>query len=1056
MKKDAASCPLCHFDNPADTLFCGKCGTKLGTSGAPPYSGTMTVTAPAPGFRRGQVIAARYEIIEDLGQGGMGRVYRVEDTKVHEEIALKLIKPEIAQDRKVIERFSHELKVARKISHRNVCRMYDLSEAEGSPFITMEYVPGEDLRSLLRRIGRLPEDKVLAIGRQVADGLAEAHRLGVVHRDLKPGNIMVDREGNAKIMDFGIARSAKSKAVTATGLIIGTPDYMSPEQAEAKEVDRRSDIYSLGVILYEMATGRLPFEGETALAVAMKHKSEKPRDPRGLDPRVSAALSQLILKCLEKGKADRFQTAAELGAALKALEGLSAAERTKPWRTPSPSKEITGTFRLRKLIVPALAVAILAALGLVLSRLVFKTAPVERSIAVIDFQNMTGDADYDYLRIAIPNLLITSLEQSKYLQVATFERLRDLLRQQGKAKVDAIDSDLGFELCRLDHVEALVLGSYTKAGETFATDVKIYEVKSRKMMKSFTAQGVGAQSILDKQIAQLSREISRGVGISQRAVAETKNLMAQMPTASIDAYKAYLTGHEKLQKMDFEEARKDLEKAVELDPQFALAYYDLRSVFFQTGKLLEARAALAKAHELSARAPEKDRLYIGAQWASSREGDPEKRFRILQEIAAGYPKEKDIHLDLSIAYTRRMMFPEAFAEAEKGLALDPRWNAILNQLGYIHLASGDPAKAEQAFKKAIDAAPGEPNPRGSLGELYFRTGRLDDAIEAYKRALEVKPDHGSEEIIAYIEAIRGRYREALGWIDQLILMARTDDQKSRGYWWKAVYDHISGRRAQAQAEMERYRRFSESGGTESLIALSNALYGKAVLLFDSGDYEDAVRSFSQGQQVILDAYRSTKAAPFIEALISFERDLMAGFVAAREGRLEAARAKIEAAGAAWPGSERARLGRDDVLEQALIRLRAEVLVAEGKPAEAIALMERESDLPIPGFGMTLYLSGALFLNFPLDQDVVPRAYEKMGDVDKAIEAYRELITFDPKGPDRRLRNPIYHYRLAKLYEAKGFEGQAAVEYRRLLDLWKDADPDIPELGDAKERLGMSR
>jgi serine/threonine protein kinase len=235
---------------------------------------------------------------------------------------------------------------------------------------------------------------------------------------------MIDKHGNAKIMDFGIARSTKSKAVTATGLIIGTPDYMSPEQAEAKEVDGRSDIYSLGVVLYEMATGRLPFEGETALAVAMKHKSEKPRDPRDLDPRVSAALSQLILKCLEKGQADRFQTAAELGAALKALEGLSAAERMKPWRTPSPSKEITVTFRLRKLIVPALAVAVLAALGLVLSRLVFKAAPIERSIAVIDFQNMTGDADYDYLRIAIPNLLITGLEQSKYLQVATFERLR--------------------------------------------------------------------------------------------------------------------------------------------------------------------------------------------------------------------------------------------------------------------------------------------------------------------------------------------------------------------------------------------------------------------------------------------------------------------------------------------------------------------------------------------------------------------------------------------------------------------------------------------------------
>jgi serine/threonine protein kinase len=276
-------------------------------------------------------------------------------------------------------------------------------------------VQGEDLRSLLKRIGRLPEDKVLAIARQVADGLAEAHHLGVVHRDLKPGNIMVDREGNAKIMDFGIARSTKAKAVTATGMIIGTPDYMSPEQAEAREIDGRSDIYSLGVVLYEMTTGQVPFEGETALAVAMKHKSERPRDPREFNPHVSVALSRLILKCLEKEKEKRFQTAAELSTEIKALEGLPTAERMKPRRKTLTPREITVTLRLRRFLIPALAVIVLASAGLVLSRIFLKPKAVERSVAVINFQNQTGDAACDYLRSAIPNLLITSLEQSKYL-----------------------------------------------------------------------------------------------------------------------------------------------------------------------------------------------------------------------------------------------------------------------------------------------------------------------------------------------------------------------------------------------------------------------------------------------------------------------------------------------------------------------------------------------------------------------------------------------------------------------------------------------------------------
>ena len=187
MDNKNASCPLCHFDNPADTFFCGKCGTKLGLEGTPSFSKTMTMMTHAPLLERGKLFAGRYEVIEELGRGGMGSVYRVEDKKVNEEIALKLINPEIAQDERIIDRFSHELKVARQISHRNVCRMYDFGEAEGSHFITMEYVQGEDLRSLLKRIGRLPEDKALSIARQVADGLAEAHHLGIVHRDLKPG-----------------------------------------------------------------------------------------------------------------------------------------------------------------------------------------------------------------------------------------------------------------------------------------------------------------------------------------------------------------------------------------------------------------------------------------------------------------------------------------------------------------------------------------------------------------------------------------------------------------------------------------------------------------------------------------------------------------------------------------------------------------------------------------------------------------------------------------------------------------------------------------------------
>jgi Tol biopolymer transport system component/tRNA A-37 threonylcarbamoyl transferase component Bud32 len=346
-------CPKCQFDNPSDSKFCKECGTQLIPKDEIPV--TETLETPAEELTRGTTFAGRYEIIEELGKGGMGKVYRVEDKKIKEEVALKLIKPEIASDKKTIERFNNELKMARKIAHRNVCKMYDLGEEKGTHYITMEYVPGEDLKGLIRKVKQLTVGTTIAIAKQVCEGLTEAHRLGVVHRDLKPSNIMVDKEGNARIMDFGIARSLKTKGITRVGVMIGTPEYMSPEQVEAKEVDQRSDIYSLGVILYEMVTGKVPFGGETPLSIAMKHKSEIPKNPRELNSQLPEDLSRLILKCMEKDKEKRYQSSGEVCSELTRIdEGIPTTERIIPKRKPITSKEITVKLGLKKLFIPAL------------------------------------------------------------------------------------------------------------------------------------------------------------------------------------------------------------------------------------------------------------------------------------------------------------------------------------------------------------------------------------------------------------------------------------------------------------------------------------------------------------------------------------------------------------------------------------------------------------------------------------------------------------------------------------------------------------------------------
>lgn len=359
-------CPNCGRVNVEDSQFCSSCATPLQTPPDQTVPAPFTFHTTKIDIPRGTLFADRYEILEELGSGGMGRVYKVFDQKIKEVVALKLIKSEIAANERTIERFANELKYSRKIAHRNVCRMYDLGHEGPVPYITMEYISGEDLKSFIRRSGQLSIGKAVSIAKQISDGLSEAHHLGIVHRDLKPTNIMIDQEGNAKIMDFGIARSLHVEGVTASGTMIGTPEYMSPEQAEFSNVDERSDIYSLGVILYEMLTGVTPFSGETPLGVALKHKIEMPRDPREFNAHISQDLSHVILRCLDKNRDKRFQKAVDLKKSLELIEqGLPTVEREFPKREPITSKEITVTFRLKKLLVPALVFLAAAALFII-------------------------------------------------------------------------------------------------------------------------------------------------------------------------------------------------------------------------------------------------------------------------------------------------------------------------------------------------------------------------------------------------------------------------------------------------------------------------------------------------------------------------------------------------------------------------------------------------------------------------------------------------------------------------------------------------------------------
>ena len=410
----AKKCPKCKSDNPGTATFCADCGTQL--LSFEDKEVTETIETPKEELTRGTTFANRYEIIEELGKGGMGRVYRVEDKKLELEVALKLIKPEIAKNKKTIDRFRNELKLARNIRHKNVCGMFDLGETKGAHFITMEYIRGEDLGSLIRRIGQLPVGKSISITKQICEGLAEAHRLGVVHRDLKSNNIMIDKDGNVRIMDFGIARSIEAKSITGAGMIIGTPEYMSPEQVEGEEVDQRSDIYSLGVILYEMLTGRVPFVGDTPFSIGIKHKSEVPQDPRELNTQIPNDLNKVILKCLEKNVEKRYQKVEQLFPDLAKWENLiPTTDKTIRKGRPKTHRERKKGWKKPLVYGFASFIILLIVAGGIF--LLFPRKEAFNSIAVLPFAYEQDNPDLEYLGDGITESLINKLSQLPNLTV---------------------------------------------------------------------------------------------------------------------------------------------------------------------------------------------------------------------------------------------------------------------------------------------------------------------------------------------------------------------------------------------------------------------------------------------------------------------------------------------------------------------------------------------------------------------------------------------------------------------------------------------------------------
>ncbi len=731
-------CPNCYYENPDDSHFCNKCATPLPLINEISVSPTRTMEHTTDELTRGTTFVSRYEVIEELGTGGMGKVYRVLDKKLDEEVALKIIKPEIAYNGNSIDRFSNELKFARKVAHRNVCKMYDLGEKEGIHYITMEYVPGESLKSMIGMMGQLSAAQVVFITKQVCEGLAEAHRLGVVHRDLKPSNIIVDREGNARILDFGLARSIKAKSITGPGVIVGTPAYMSPEQVDAKEVDKRSDIYSLGIILYEMIAGRVPFDGDTALSIALKHKTEKPVDPIDFNAQMPLELNRVILKCMEKDKENRYQDAKELLSELSKIEeGITTSEREIPKKKPITLKAVKVKLKKHWMIVAALLAAVVVAGMAILNSGTKKPMLSTEAtlLVVLPFENLGPPGD-EYFADGITEEITSRLSALYGLAVIS----RTSAKQY--KKTDMTTQQIGEELGADYVLEGAVRWDRSAEGNgrvrvtpqliRVSDDTHLWvERYDRVIYDLFSVQ------------SEIAEEVAKQLDLT--VLEPERRAMYEKPTENLEAYDYYLKGREHEYKgglhsdaKEFELAIENLEKAIELDPEFALAYVQIsmihsRMYFFGDKRtkecLARSRTAVDRALELQPNLPEAQvALAFYYYWGLLDCDRAEEIYNSVQKARPNSSPEL-----LGYIQRRQGKWEESLATLERAFKLNPRFSQLAYEIGLSYLSAHRYEKAEEWFNRALSINPERLTPSlGKVGIHVLSKGNTKEAIALLK------------------------------------------------------------------------------------------------------------------------------------------------------------------------------------------------------------------------------------------------------------------------------------------------------------------------------------